>query len=426
MFKSLFLSVTFVFCGSQSLAVMAQANLPPEPRSLASNAEKANLVPEGSERTVVTPEALAESKRLYKQGVKYGRAGLFRQAAETFERALKLNPDYADAYASLGHAYVDLEQWDKAVDILEKALALDPKDKESRARLDQAQVMSRSAEKKTETPIPDVSTQPTSTSPTPTSAPANEDVKPKVSEVNPTTLYRVGPGDVLDIRLNDASQVKSTLFTITPAGLLEHPNLAEPLSISGLTVNEIAAKIETDLKRRALSSNPRVSVGVRDYVSHTILVSGLVKETGTKILRREAIPLYVVVADAQPLPEAAIVSVVRNETSEVFEIDLTESAKMNLLVRPGDVITVQPNATQYFYVAGPVKSPGEKTFRRGMTLTQAIIAAGGLVGKSGEIKLGRDDGKGFLVVNKYKLKDIESGKVPDPLIQPGDRITIVE
>ena len=38
--------------------------------------------------------------------------------------------------------------------------------------------------------------------------------------------------------------------------------------------------------------------------SHTILVSGLVKEPGPRIIKREAIPLYVVVADAQTLPEA--------------------------------------------------------------------------------------------------------------------------
>ncbi|MFN2493688.1 MAG: SLBB domain-containing protein, partial [Pyrinomonadaceae bacterium] len=53
---------------------------------------------------------------------------------------------------------------------------------------------------------------------------------------------------------------------------------------------------------------------------------------------------------------------------------------MSRLVHPGDVITLQTNPIQFFYVAGEVKAPGEKTFRRGLTLTQAIIAAGGLSG----------------------------------------------
>ncbi len=192
--------------------------------------------------------------------------------------------------------------------------------------------------------------------------------------------------------------------------------------MSGLTVEEISTKLETELQKR--STNATAAVMVRDYVSHAILVSGMVKEPGTKILRREAIPLYVVVADAQPLPEAGQAVVVRNETNEVFTIDLTNPTESGLLIQPRDVITLQATPKEFFYVSGEVKAPGEKLFRRGMTLTQAIMTAGGLTGKSGEIRLARDDGKGFLVTTRIKLKDIESGKVSDPLIQAGDRITI--
>jgi protein involved in polysaccharide export with SLBB domain len=193
-----------------------------------------------------------------------------------------------------------------------------------------------------------------------------------------------------------------------------------------MSVEDISAAFESDLKRRALLDDPKVSVGVRDYASHTILVSGLVKDSGTKILRREAIPLYVVIADAQPLPEAAKVTLVRSEANETYELDLNQPAEMNLLVRPGDVITLHANATQFLYIGGEVKSPGEKTYRRGLTLTQAIISAGGVTKKGKEAKLGRDDGRGFLTVTNVKLKDIESGKIMDPLVRPGDRIMIVD
>src|SRR5688572_23923728 len=117
-----------------------------------------------------------------------------------------------------------------------------------------------------------------------------------------------------------------------------------------MSVEEISTALESDLKRRALLENPKVSVAVRDYASHTILVSGLVKDSGTKVLRREAIPLYVVVADAQPLPEAARVTVVRAETNQTYEMDLALPGEMNLLVRPGDVITLHANAAQFLYI----------------------------------------------------------------------------
>jgi protein involved in polysaccharide export with SLBB domain len=166
-------------------------------------------------------------------------------------------------------------------------------------------------------------------------------------------------------------------------------------------------------------------VAVRDYASHTILVSGLVKDSGTRILRREAIPLYVVVADAQPLPEAARVTVVRDESNQIFEVDLAQASAMNLLVHPGDVVTLQPAETQFIYIGGEVKSPGERTFRRGLTLTQAIITAGGIGPKSKFAEIGRDDGRGFLVGTRFNLLDIGSGKTADPLLKPGDRIVIL-
>lgn len=426
-----------------------------------------------------SPEARAEAKRLYKEGVKYGLAGLFPQAVEILQRSIKLDPENADAHYALGHAYFDLKQYRNAIESLKAAVQLNPKDEEARDRLGLARAMlweqdnaKLSAQRQRTTPKPQpvaeqvsinvkvppppvkavektpVDKTPVEKAPekvaekTPEKAPetvtekdaekipdkavdTSADVNAAANDAALTKIYRVGPNDVLDIRINDNAS-ESTLFTITASGFLEHPMLAAPLAVGGLTTDEISSRFEADLKRRALMDNPKVSIGVRDYASHTILVSGLVKDSGTKILRREAIPLYVVVADAQPLPEAARVTVLRNESNQTFDVELNESSEMNLLVRPGDVITLHPNVTQFIYIGGEVKLPGEKTYRRGLTLTQALIAAGGVTPKAKEARLGRDDGKGFLVVTKFKLKEIESGKVQDPAVKPGDRITIKE
>jgi polysaccharide export outer membrane protein len=385
-----------------------------------------------------SPEAKAEAKRLYKEGVKYGLTGLYPQAVTILQRAVKLDPQFADAHFALGHAYFDLKQWRNAVESFKTAVELNPKDREARDRLGLARAMlweedsaKLAAQRRQNSPQPvsepvslNVSA-PTTTETTAAAPPAPEvNAAAASEELVLTRIYRIGPSDVLDIRINDSDASQSTLFTVTPSGFLEHPMLAEPMQASGLTMDEIGSKFESELKRRAVVENPKVSVGIRDYASHTILVSGLVKDSGTKILRREAIPLYVVVADAQPLPEAARVTVLRNERNATFEIDLTQTKDMSLLVRPGDVITLLPNVMQFVYVSGEVKLPGEKTFRRGLTLTQAIIAAGGVTPKAKEARLGRDNGEGFLVVTRYKLKDIESGKVQDPVVKPGDRITI--
>lgn len=455
MFKSLAYAAILLVCISCASLAQTATNYADNPRN-----------PNTVDRS---PEAKAEAKRLYKEGVKYGQAKLFPQAVQVLERAVKLDPENADAHYALGHAYYDLKQYRNAIESLKTAVRLNPNDSEARDRLGLARALlweedsarlnaqrpkvapkpepvteqvsivakappapekplekvpDKAPEKVTETVAEKVSEKVSDKAPEKAVDTSNE-VNAAANDLALTKIYRVGPNDVLDIRINDNAS-DSTLFTITASGFLEHPMLAEPLHAGGLTTDEIGSKFEADLKRRALMDNPRVSVGVRDYASHMILVSGLVKDSGTKILRREAIPLYVVVADAQPLPEAARVTVLRNETNQTFDIELTESSEMNLLVRPGDVITLHPNVTQFLYIGGEVKSPGEKTYRRGLTLTQAIISAGGVTPKAKEARLGRDDGKGFLVVTKYKLKDIESGKAQDPTVKPGDRITIKE
>ena len=418
----------------------------------------------------------AEAQRLLHEGIELSGAGQLPQAVRALEEAIKLDPHYADAYAALGRTYFKMRQWQRAVDNLHRAVELKAKPRQATNGFQQQSVATNPNANAVQPPPAKVNVTPLAAAPTPqieesqvskpqettaevaplksdaVSAPEEKQeptgvnasmsaspisstvesrsvspipLKPRNEDDSLTKIYRVGPGDVLDIRINEAEPRQSTLFTVTPAGLLEHPIFAEPLDVSKLTTEEIETKIQDDLKKRALIGDPMVTVAVRDYASHSILVSGLVRDSGTKFLRREAIPLYVVVADAQPLPEAAKVTVVRNELNQMFEIDLTKVADMSLLVRPGDVINLQRNETQFIYVGGEVKTPGEKIFRRGLTLTQAIISAGGVTKKSKVAEIGRDDGQGFLVKTSFKLKDIQDGKAIDPLISPGDRIMIL-
>jgi protein involved in polysaccharide export with SLBB domain len=234
-----------------------------------------------------------------------------------------------------------------------------------------------------------------------------------------TTVYRVGPQDVLEIRLNNAQPQQSTVFKVTRSGLLEHPQLNEPLPVTGLTVEEIRARIETDLK--ASVENPKALVGVLEYASHSLVIDGLVKNPGTKFLKSEAVPLAVIVAEAQPLPAAARVTVVRTG-NQLLETDLNHTADTRLLVHPGDVITLQPQVNESLYVEGKVKFPGEKTYRFGLTLTQAIIMAGGATSNSSVAEIVRDSDGG--VPARFDLKAIQEGKAADPPVKPRDRIIL--
>jgi protein involved in polysaccharide export with SLBB domain len=239
-------------------------------------------------------------------------------------------------------------------------------------------------------------------------------------------IYRVGVGDVLDIQLLGVPAGKSTLFTVIEGGLLDYPLASSPVPAAGLTVDEIAAQLRARIK---VLDNPRVVVKVRDYSSHNVIVTGLIFDPGAKFLRREATPLYVVIAEAQARPEALTATILRSG-APLVKVDLKDHASVATLVLPGDVIKVSGAPAEpiaFFYAGGALNSPGQKAFHSGLTLTQAILASGGLTRAAGsKVKVSRQGADGRLTISEYNLRQIDDGKIPDPLLQPGDRIAVAE
>ena len=239
----------------------------------------------------------------------------------------------------------------------------------------------------------------------------------------PTVVYQVGVGDVLDIRLSNLPTRESTLFTVLKNGLLEYPLLNGAISVAGMTTDEIAKLLGNEIK---VIKTARVSVSVRDYASHTVMVTGLVDSPGRKTMRREAMPLFAVLAEALPRTEASLVTIVRDGNSQT--VSLSNEPAMSTLVLPGDVIKVSggnSTSTRFVYVGGDIASRGEKEFRDGMTLTQAILSAGGVpAGGKMSVKVARRNAKGFLTTNEYSLQSIKDGKSQDPLLEAGDRIEV--
>ena len=97
-----------------------------------------------------------------------------------------------------------------------------------------------------------------------------------------TEIYRVGVGDVLDIRLLNSPNNGSTLFTVIANGVIELPIAGGAIKVAGFTPEEIQTRIVAELKRRAVEENAKVSVGVRQYASHSVSVTGLVVHPGTR------------------------------------------------------------------------------------------------------------------------------------------------
>ena len=252
----------------------------------------------------------------------------------------------------------------------------------------------------------------------------------KTEAFAPTDIYKVGIGDVLFISLQNAPSNASNYFTVLNDGTIDYPLAGVMIAVTGMTVEEIEDSLKAKIK---LYENPQVSVKLREYASHSITVLGLVEKAGQKFLQREAIPLYVVRAEAVVQTRADRVIIKRaDSTTEKF--DLRESKYENILIFAGDIIEFtaadaqaveNSNTPQFFYIGGNIISSGQRNFTAGMTLTQAILASGGLrkVGAK-KVIVRRKNEQNLLVPSEYNLKDIKDGKSPDPILQPGDTVEI--
>jgi len=190
--------------------------------------------------------AVGDARRFYQTGLDLMEAGQLSQAAGNFRQALQLDPEYAEAYAALGRTYFKMREWQQASDNLKRAVMLNHKQRTA-APIEPVQAASVVA---THAPLniswrrmnaEIVSSNETTASainlrnllplipePPPVAVNENKTIPVARTEETPLTkIYRVGPNDVLDIRLNDSSAQQSTLYTVTAAGLLEHPLLSE-------------------------------------------------------------------------------------------------------------------------------------------------------------------------------------------------------
>ncbi|HLM60422.1 MAG TPA: polysaccharide biosynthesis/export family protein [Pyrinomonadaceae bacterium] len=251
--------------------------------------------------------------------------------------------------------------------------------------------------------------------------------KANKNAVSPTEIYKVGVGDVLFISLQNAPAKASTYFTVLNDGSIDYPLAGEMISVTGMTTDEIEDLLKEKIK---LFENPQVSVKVREHASHAITVLGLVEKAGEKYLPREAVPLFMIRAEAIVQPRASFV-VIKRANSETEQVNLKDAQSDEILIFPGDIlefkaadgIETTSAAQHFYYIGGKIPSAGKKDFHPYLTLWQAILDAGGL--KVKKVIIRRKNEAGLLTSTEYDLNQIKNGKQPDPLIKAGDTIEIV-
>jgi protein involved in polysaccharide export with SLBB domain len=253
--------------------------------------------------------------------------------------------------------------------------------------------------------------------------PRRQNVSPPLIESTaPTEAYRIGVGDVLLIEVKNVSQGHG-YYTVRESGTVDLALAGGEIIVADKTPAAVAREIAG---RITLFADPQVDVSVREYGSHKVTVTGLVDRPGERSLQREAIPLFVIMAESGVQPTASRAVITRAPLLKPETYSLTDKSADRVLVYPGNSIEFVegPSTRGVYFVAGNVVYPGQKDLMPGQTLYQAVAAAGGPKGSLKKGLIRRKDDKGVLTVKEFNLRSIRDGKTADPPLMAGDVVEI--
>lgn len=244
-------------------------------------------------------------------------------------------------------------------------------------------------------------------------------------------LYRIGPGDVLDVRVFNRPQLSRDVVRVDNRGMIRMPLIDSDILAGCRTESELAGAVAALYLK--YQRHPHVDVFVKDYSSKPVAVIGAVDKPGQFQLQRRVRLLELVSLAGGPTERAGQRILVAHNTEASscnagsdanatgFEsYDLTNTLKAdegsNPYVRSGDIISL-PEAQQVF-VVGNVFRPTSIPLKERITVSQAVAMAGGTMpdAKKESIRVLRQSPgsttKTEIIVdlnaiNKRKAEDIE-------------------
>ncbi len=253
--------------------------------------------------------------------------------------------------------------------------------------------------------------------------------------------YRIGPADVLDIRIYNRPHLSRENVRVEGNGMIRMPLIETEIRAACQTEGELAKEISTRYAR--YYKNLQVDVFIKEYHSRQVAVIGAVNDQSRFELQRRVRLLELLTYAKGPSPRAGqTVNIVHStasspckqadetDTSSVFSsYKLTDvlqgDPKSNPYLEPGDIVTV-PEADQV-YIVGNVFMPLTISLREPITLTRAIAMAGGLKQDTRKDKirvLRQEPGTTIRKEITIDLSAIEKKSSEDLALAPNDIIDV--
>lgn len=251
--------------------------------------------------------------------------------------------------------------------------------------------------------------------------------------------YRIGPGDVLDIRVYNRPQLSREAVRVEGNGMIRMPLVENDIQAACLTEGELAKEISTRYAR--YYKNLQVDVFIKEYHSKQVAIIGAVNEQSRFELQRRVRLLELLTYAKGPSTKAgqtinivhsSAVSPCKQQTDDATAFSsyklsdvLQGDPKSNPYLEAGDIVTL-PEADQV-YVVGNVFMPLTIALKEPITLTRAIAMAGGLKQdtKKDKIRILRQEpGTTIRKEITVDLSAIEKKSSEDLALAPNDIIDV--
>ena len=256
--------------------------------------------------------------------------------------------------------------------------------------------------------------------------------------------YRLGPGDVIDIRIYNRPQLSRDAVRIEGNGMIRMPLIENEIQAGCLTEGELAKEISTRYAR--YYKNLQVDVFIKEYHSKQVAVIGAVNEQSRFELQRRVRLLELLTYAKGPSTKAGqTINIIHStaaspckQTDETGETDsaaaftsyklsdvLAGDPKSNPYLEAGDIVTL-PEADQV-YIVGNVFMPLTISLKEPITLTRAIAMAGGLKQDTRKDKirvLRQEPGTTIRKEIMVDLYAIEKKRSEDLALAPNDIIDV--
>lgn len=272
---------------------------------------------------------------------------------------------------------------------------------------------------------------------------AKANAQPTPLDAQTKNLYRIGSGDVIEIRIFKKPELSRDMVRVDNQGNIRMPLIDGPIRAGCRTETELAEQIAASY--HDYLRDPRVEVFVKEFKSRPVAVIGAVDKPGRFQLERRVHLLDLLSFAGGPTDKAgARVQVVHSgeladcqlgESGPADELETFTSYDLNATLRgeetanpyisPGDMISL-PEA-DLAYVVGDVLKPTTLPLKTPITISQAIAMAGGTLpdAKNNRVRILRQvtgtTKKTELIVD---LEAINKRKAEDVMLQANDIIDV--